>query len=149
VKANELFPSNYISAADLQPQKNYIVTIASVEMREMNDEQSGGKKQKPVICFMESKDNRGLVLNRINMEAIFAATGTDDTDQWHGKKVAMYRTKVPFGAKLVDAIRIHPEPASQFVRAADGAGATRQPAPAPEPPPIEFGGHVDDDSIPF
>ena len=64
-----------------------------------------------------------MVLNKTNSLKIAEITGRDNTDHWCGAKLCLYATMVPFGAKMVEAIRIKqvPEPP---------VAATVQPAPA-------------------
>lgn len=92
------FPGKYIKSADLAGQSK-IVTIASVSMQKV------GEDTKPVMQFSDC--NQGMVLNLTNsniLQDIFSS----DTDSWVGGRIELYSTRVQFGAKMVDAIRVRP-----------------------------------------
>ena len=95
------FPSQFLKAADLQGRRA-TVTIAGVTMEDI------GSDTKPVLHF-QGKD-KGLVLNKTNANMITEIVGSDETDDWKGKRVTLYPTKTDFQGKRVDAIRIdYPE----------------------------------------
>ena len=118
MKIGGAFPSTYLKAADLGSSRP-VVTIDRVELEDI------GGEQKPILYF-KGKD-KGLVLNKTNANAITGMTGTDETDNWKGQRVALYVTKVDFQGKRVDAIRIEDPPNGR-----------------PAPPPQD-----DEDSVPF
>lgn len=93
---NDVFPSNYLKASDLQGHKVKLV-IERVEMAEM------GNEQKPVVYF-EGKD-KGLVLNKTKA-GILAGSFSPETDGWIGREIGIYPTKVNFQGQMVDAIAV-------------------------------------------
>lgn len=93
---NGAFPSQYLKAADLS--KATVVTIASVEVEEIGDD------TKPVLHFKGS--DKGLVLNKTNANIISEVLGTEETDEWIGKKISIYPTKTEFQGKRVACIRV-------------------------------------------
>ena len=99
-KLNELFPSKYLKAIDVSdgPMR---VTIDSLEQENVSRENPN--ELKPVLHFEGHK--RGLVLNVTNGNAIGELYG-DDCDDWPGKVIELFGAKVPFGTKIVDAIRV-------------------------------------------
>jgi len=105
---------SYLKAADLGG-KPLAVTITTVKVEDVGDD------QKPVIYFDES--HKGLVLNRTNADSLTELFGTDETDAWTGKSVALLPAKTMFGGKKVDCIRIGPRSESNGRRdpAADDA----------------------------
>jgi hypothetical protein len=114
------FPSEYVSHADLDG-RDVALKIKKVEMREVG--QGKDKTKKPIVYFQGTK--KGLLLNKTNAASIVEITGSKDTDDWKGKTIVLYPTRVPFGADIVDAIRI---------RIGDEAEkATKAAAAAPEP----------------
>ena len=121
MKAGDVFPSNYLKAEDLGSHEP-VVTIDKVTMEKLGDD------NKPVLHF-RGKDKQ-LALNKTNFNAIVDITGEDDTDNWSGKKIKLYATKVDYQGKRVPAIRI------------DAPGTAARQAPAPVETPEE-------DSIPF
>lgn len=111
---HDAFPSKYLKASDLKGQ-HITVTIDRVEFESMDG------KQKPIVYFKGKE--KGLVLNKTNSNAIEGMTGTPETDEWAGVRVALFATKVEYQGKRVDAIRIEDAPNPK----------PGKPAPAPEP----------------
>jgi hypothetical protein len=127
MKIGAAFPSKYLRAADLDGEVT--VRIRDIKMEDI----AGDGVPKPVLFFGGS--DKGLVLNKTNANAIIDLVGTDETDQWKGKRIALYATKVDFQGKRVDAIRVcEPEPVAAPVKRAPVA-----------PPPDEG----EDDPTPF
>lgn len=143
---NGLFPSKWIKSPDLGARR------VTLKMSHVKVEEVGQKKQKlPVLYFQGA--TKGLVLNVTNATMIAEITGTGETDDWHGRAVTLYVTKVEYGGKRVDGIRVdYPE---------KGAPPAPRPAPpvvaAPMTPvseladtfDIEADGPREDDDIPF
>jgi hypothetical protein len=135
MKCNEVFPSRWLKAADLSPDLE-TVTMRKVAMKEVGEE----RERKPVMTFDEI--DKELVLNITNWNSIAELTGEDDSDAWPGFKIKLVRTKVQYGAKTVDAIRVESaDPPKRPVKKL----TKRTPAPAPA------GRELDDDGeeIPF
>ena len=102
MKLNEMFPSNFLKAADVTEAGGEMVCkIATVEMREF-DNDDGGKENKPILTFA---DEKRMVLNKTNANAIAELHG-DDTDLWTDKELTLIVQEVTFGSKLVPAIRV-------------------------------------------
>ena len=80
-----------------------------------------------------------MVLNSTNGQAVAAITGSEETDDWIGRKVVLYDDpNVSFGGKLVGGIRIR-APRGQ---AAKAIAAAPKPAPVAQP-------EASDDDVPF
>jgi hypothetical protein len=148
MNVNEIFPSNYLKAADLkgaQPR----VTIATVVMETLG--QGADAQQRPVIYF--EGQEKGLVANKTNMNAIATVFG-DETDDWAGAEIVLYETMVDYQGKTTPAIRVKIPPRKPVramqtpVRNQDG------PPPSPGfrtgnldgPPPAP---PIDEDTIPY
>lgn len=99
MNVNNVFPSKYIKAADLQGRKLKL-TIKMVVMEEV-----GQGDHKPIIYF-EGKD-KGLVMNKTKA-GILSAAYSPETDGWAGKEVAIFPTRVMFGDQMVDSVGIEP-----------------------------------------
>ena len=99
-KLHELFPSKYLKAVDFTdgPMRVKIERLAHENVSRENP-----NELKPVLYF--SGLSRGFVLNVTNGNAIAELYG-DETDDWVGKEIELFATKVPFGTKMVDAIRV-------------------------------------------
>ncbi len=97
MKLTEMFPSRFYKAADLEEPTT--LTISDVTLEELGED----KEEKPCINFKDSE--KLMALNKTNALVIAAAYG-DETGGWKGKTVTLFATRVPFGGKLVDAIRV-------------------------------------------
>lgn len=134
MRISEEFSGTWLKAIDLRGH-HVPVVISHVKREEIG--QGEDREFKPVVYF-QNKD-KGLVLNKTNGTAIAELHG-DDTDGWEGKPIVLYPTKVQFGSKMVDAIRVE-------AAVKTPSESAQQPAPAPAPaatPADEF-----DDDIPF
>jgi hypothetical protein len=98
MKGSDVYPSNYLKAADLQG-KEIKVYIERVEMGEIGDD------RKPILYFQGK--TKGVVLNKTNWNNIAYAYG-DESDDWFGKAVILFTAWVDFQGKSVEAIRIRP-----------------------------------------
>lgn len=103
MKISALFPSKYVKAADLNG-KTVTLTIAKLVVEEMGH---GSEKQsKPVLYF--EKATKGLVLNRTNAMTIVGLYG-DETDDWVGKRISIYPTRIRAFGAMQDTIRVREE----------------------------------------
>ena len=95
---NELYSSgsDYLKAENLPRGIEVPVTIASYEIVELD-----GKKK---MALRFSGKEKGLVLNKTNAMTISHVYGPD-SDDWIGKKIFIYSTKVDYAGQMVDAIR--------------------------------------------
>ena len=107
---NDIYPSKYLSAADLQ-NRDVAVTIERVEMEEFED--SGRKVTKPVVFFQGSA--KAMIFNKTNATTVADITGQDNTDHWGGARICLYPTMVQFGSKMTEAIRVKRPPESTAV----------------------------------
>src|SRR3972149_2041256 len=96
---NDAFAS-YLKSADLMG-KPIRVTISSVMIENVGTEQK--PEQKPVVYFQGRA--KGMVLNKTNANTI-TEMFSGETDDWTGQIIELYVTKVDFGGKPVDAIRV-------------------------------------------
>jgi len=99
MRKNDAFPSKYLKASDLNGE-DLVATIDEVVEEEVGRE----KKKKPVLYFRGKV--KPLILNGTNFDSVVLVTGEEDSDEWPGEKITMFSTEVPFGDKMVDAIRI-------------------------------------------
>lgn len=133
---NDLYPSKWLVAADLSGPT--AVTIERVTVETMKGQDGKADEPKPIVFFSEL--SKGLVCNKTNARTIATFYG-DDTDDWCGEKITIYPTKVSWGSKMVDAIRVDTKLPK---RAKKG-----QPEPvAARPAPSDDVVDVDDDEDP-
>ena len=100
MKVSEMFPSKYLSAADLKGHQVKVI-ISGVEMKNVGTEEK--PQFKPVASF-QGKD-KGLVLNKTNCQIIADSYG-DDASGWVGKELEVYPDKTQFQGKIVDCLRV-------------------------------------------
>ncbi len=97
MKASDIYSNAFLRAADLEG-KTLTFTIKNVDTGELPD-----GKQQLIVEFRETESKLGL--NKTNKNVLVDLYG-DETDEWIGKKVSLYPTRVDFQGKRVDAIRI-------------------------------------------
>lgn len=115
-KLSDVFSGGFLKAEDLAG-KSPVVKIERVEVKEFDD----GKK---LIIHFEGKD-KALVCNKTNSSIIEEVLGSDETDNWEGKRIILTTKKVEFQGKLVPAIRVSLEQPKS-------AQAVKPPKPEPE-----------------
>lgn len=87
MKLKDMFPSKYTSGEDLQG-KQVTVTIARVLAETMRPNPQSPEVTKYVLYVENGK--KGIILSKVLAKQIAQALGSDDTDQWTGKKVIVY-----------------------------------------------------------
>ncbi len=97
MRVDQLFPSNYLRAADLDGDT--VVTIERVSHEDFEGE------PKPVLFL---RDSKGLVLNKTNSMTIAGLHG-DEIGGWTDKQITLFPTSVPFRGDIVPAIRVKAE----------------------------------------
>ena len=95
------FETRYLKSADINNSAS--LTIRGVTVEELGEEQ----QRKLVVWFQEME--KALILNKTNVRAIERALGSDDTENWIGKKILLRVESVTFRGEFVDAIRVVPE----------------------------------------
>lgn len=101
MKSNQIFPSKYIKAADLNGETPVTIKLVCLEM--MKD-QDGIDQEKPVMYFAEF--SKGLVLNKTNWNAAAEIAHDEESDNWKGAKVILAIVRVEAFGKVTDGIRI-------------------------------------------
>jgi len=97
MRANQAFPSRYLTAADLQGTRP-VVTIERVFSEEIGGE--------PRRCVSFVDKEKILPLNKTNWNAIAEALGIDDDEHWEGHAIRLFTARVDFQGKRVDAVRV-------------------------------------------
>jgi hypothetical protein len=115
MRKREAFPTKFFKAVDF-PSTPMVLEIEVA--RQEPFENNGKSTDKTVVYFAKQKS--GLVIGPTVWEQIAGVTGKDDSDDWPGHLVELYRDKTPFGGKLVDCIRVRkpgtPPPAKRKVK---------------------------------
>jgi len=131
---NDVYPSKYLAAdSDVPEEGQLIVTFDRVEVETLG--QGADAEDKPVAYFRETK--KGLVINKTNWIQFAKILDSDDSDDWIGRKVALFSTDVSFGKEMKRGIRV----SSKLPKGA----APRQPEPAAVGAPADD----DDEAPPF
>jgi len=96
--------SKSLKAEDLQGKAREL-TISGYEIVEFTND--GKTTSKIVLGFAGAK--KGLVLNVINSTRVTGNLGTDDMEEWSGKKITIYPTTTDFNGSVVPCIRVKEE----------------------------------------
>jgi hypothetical protein len=102
MKANDLFPSKFLKAEDLEGDVTLTVDRCSLE--EFKDRDTGKSQSKLVVYFKDQE--KGLLVNKTNFKSIAEITGEEDTDNWAGKKITLTVIDVDAFGDVVAAIRV-------------------------------------------
>ena len=100
MKSNDVFPSKYLKAEDLDGDMQVTITHVSKESFKSDK----GDEVKPCAYFNETP--KGLIVNKTNWKLLVEATGEEDSDNWTGKKVTLTIVDVDAFGDVVSAIRV-------------------------------------------
>ncbi len=98
MQVDQIFPSKYLKAADLQGREPTVV-IAKWDIETI------GEDRKLVIYFQGKE--KGMVCNRTNADRISMLHG-NDTDSWIGKEITLFTDMVNFQGRQTNALRVKP-----------------------------------------
>lgn len=108
MKRNDVFPSRFLKADDLQ-ERDLTVTIKDCEMVEFTDPQTRERDDKPVLYFQE-QGVKPLILNKTNFSTIEKVLGSDETEDWKGKKITLFGIEVEAFGNITLTIRVRQKP---------------------------------------
>ena len=134
-----MMESKFLKKEDLDYDNGNLVTITGIGQQNVGLA-DGEEDLKWCMSFKEFK--KPMVLNSTNIQLTTKALGTDETDEWIGKRIVIYvDDNVSFGGKLVGGIRIRKQRGQ----------AAQHPDTRQAPPKQRQGGAFDqiDDDIPF
>jgi hypothetical protein len=96
----------YIGSYDFQPGQELKVTIEKIE--NVNIELYNGKKLETKNCMLAhfKGAKKPMILNKENMKVITKVAGSPYIEQWVGKEITLYVTKVAAFGSMVDAVRV-------------------------------------------
>lgn len=98
---------NYLGSWDVPDKGDLILTIDHAEQNDVKNER--GSERKLTLHFIES-GYKPMILNTTNAKAISKAYGSTKVEDWQGKKVAIFTTKVDAFGGTTDALRIRDYP---------------------------------------
>jgi hypothetical protein len=100
-KIGDIYPSKYLKDSDLTTP--LLLTIKRVTIEDVG--RGSDRDTKPVIHFEETA--KMLTVNKTNAKRVEKITGSDDTDNWPGKKIVVYwDPDIEFGGEIVGGVRI-------------------------------------------
>ena len=103
-RINDMIESKFLKKEDVGGERGMLVTISSVAQANVAM-QGADPEMKWTLAFAEL--DKPMVLNSTNIHMCAKACGSDNTDDWIGKKVVLYEDpNVSFGGKLVGGIRL-------------------------------------------
>jgi hypothetical protein len=130
MKYTRFFPSRFLKSEDLDEPR--VVVIASVGNEEMEDD--GRMVAKFAVKF---EDGSTLICNLTNGAAIAAIVGSDETDDWIGTSVELYRDRCQFRSRVVPCIRVRKPTAKTAPQTAqEPVVAAAQPVSLPVAAPV-------------
>lgn len=101
-RTSEMIESKYLKKGDVEPPK--LATVKAIGQYNVAM-QGDSPEMKWGMSFQELE--RPLILNTTNLRIMESITGSDDTDDWIGKKIVLYNDpNVSFGGNLTGGIRI-------------------------------------------
>jgi hypothetical protein len=133
-RTSEMRESKFLKQADIGA--GALMTVTGCEPHNVAKE---GADPENKWCLMFEESEKPLVLNGINIQLCEKIFGSDDTDEWVGKRIVLYvDPNVAYQGKVTGGIR---------VRAPKVQNQAAKPArPVPVPAPVE---ELTDDDIPF
>jgi len=130
-KTSDMRESKFLKQTDVG--RGVLGTIQKCLQMNVNKE---GADPELKWCLVFSEIEKPLVLNATNIQLCEKICGSDDTDDWVGKRVVLYTDpNVSYQGKLIGGIRIRaPKPNAV--------------APPPPPPPVTAA-EIFEDDVPF
>ena len=101
MKINDLHPSKFLKASDVEGDTPLIIQKVTFETLKNNE---GEEESKPVLWFRGVE--KGLVLNPTNKKRILQQHPAEDSDEWIGKRITLHLEIVEAFGKSDWAIRV-------------------------------------------
>jgi hypothetical protein len=146
-RISEVYAGHYVAAVELPVGRRITAVITSANAETVG---TGDSANIRIVLELRHPDGRkwpkSLVLNKTNGTMIAAVYG-DDTANWLNRAISVWREKVMFQSRLVDAIRMSAAAPELSAAAAAPPSAGNGPAPviampgpvAAPPPPADQG----------
>lgn len=115
MKTSELSGSKYLKQGDID--EPMLVTITDIDKRNVAPDNKPAE-MKGVMSFAELP--KPLILNKTNINRLEKHFGTDDMDDWIGKKVVIFvDPDVEMGGEIVGGVRLRGPKATQAKKEED------------------------------
>jgi len=95
---------DYIGSYALEPGSDMILTIKSAGTETITG--SNGKKEEKLVVHFKEKDAKPMICNRTNAKVITKIHKTPYIEQWSGKQIQLYASRIVAFGEEVDALRI-------------------------------------------
>jgi hypothetical protein len=123
MRKSDAYPSKFFKASSFAEDWTLQAEIETARMEEFDSDRGKGKTSKMVVYFRKIKS--GLVAGPTVWDQIAEATGEEDTADWPGHVIELYRDETHFAGKTVACIRVRkPEAVSSPKK------APKKPVPA-------------------
>ena len=122
MKLSEMFPSRFVKGDELNG-KSVTVTIARVAAETVRPSPGSPEETKFALYFTESKSGRGVILSKVLATQIARALGSDDTDDWPGRRITLYPESVTVAGVPRVAIRARAASPAPQPAGANGSGS--------------------------
>jgi hypothetical protein len=130
MKLDQLFPSKYLRSADLGGETK-IVVVDRVETETFKND---GKEEKKAVLHFRGGGLKPFITNKTNSLVMAELSGSDDTDDWAGTRIALSPTVVSFKGKATQSVRVGYAPKDDK-SIVTGAKAKAKPEAKPEVKP--------------
>lgn len=136
MKAGSMVESKFLKKEDLDYENGNLVTVKGIDRQNVGLA-DGEEDLKWCMHFKEFP--KPMVLNSTNIQLATKALGTDETDDWIGRKLVIYvDDNVSFGGKLVGGIRIRKPRGQAGTPQQNPAQPPQQRRPVAAPPARTF-----------
>lgn len=126
-KISEMRESKFLKQSDVGA--GVLMTVTGCQQHNVA---ASGADPELKWCLTFHEHDKPLVLNSVNAQLCAQVFGSDDTDDWMGKKIVLFTDpSVTYGGKLVGGIRVR---------------APKMTVAKPKAAPVEV---ADEDNIPF
>ena len=109
---------NYLGSWDVPDGEDLVLTIDKAARDDVKNER--GSERKLTLHLVE--DYKPMILNATNSKALSEAVGSTKVEDWSGKRVAIYTTKVTAFGGTTDALRIRNYPPRETKAFCDNCG---------------------------
>ena len=109
---------NYLGSWDVPDGEDLVLTIDKAARDDVKNER--GSERKLTLHFVE--DYKPMILNATNSKALSEAVGSTKVEDWSGKRIGIYTTKVTAFGGTTDALRIRNYPPRERKAFCDNCG---------------------------
>jgi hypothetical protein len=101
---SDCYPSKYFKAADVPAGWSLVAEVETARTEKFQGDRGGREAEKLVVYFKRQRS--GLVVGPTVWNQFIEVTGEENSDDWTGHRVELFRDITAFGGKMVPCIRI-------------------------------------------